>query len=238
MKAHTEWTVLDHDPLQELSPSVWRVEGALPGMPLRRVMTLVRLPDNDLIIHNGIAVNDATREKIESWGQPRWLLVPNGWHRLDAPAFRARYPGVKLLCPSGSRRRVAQVVAVDGTYDEFPGSDAARLETLDGLKRREGVLIARDSDGTTLVFNDVIFNQPHLPGLFGGIYKMLGQSGAPKITFISKRFLIADKRRFADHLRRLAEEPDLRRIIVSHIDVIEDGPADVLRKLAAGLSKS
>ncbi len=238
MKAHAEWTVLAHDPIQELSPNVWRVEGSLPNMPLRRVMTLVRLPDNDLIIHSAIAVNDATLEKIERWGKPRWLLVPNGWHRLDAPAFRTRYPGVKLLCPSGSRKRVAQVVAVDGTYEDFPGSDAARLETLSGVKKREGVLIARDEDGTTLVFNDVIFNQPHLPGLFGRVYKALGQSGAPKITFISKRFLIADKRALADHLRRLAEEPDLRRIIVAHLDVIEDGPADVLRKLAAGLSRS
>lgn len=237
MKAHTEWTVLPHDPIQKLSSNVWRVEGALPNMPLRRVMTLVRLPDNDLIIHNGIAVNDSTLEEIERWGKPRWLLVPNGWHRLDAPAFRTRYPGVKLLCPAGSRKRVAQVVAVDGTFEDFPGSNAARLETLDGVRKREGVLIAHGDEGTTLIFNDVIFNQPHLPGLFGSVYKALGQSGSPKITFISKRFLITDKRALADHLRRLAEEPDLRRIIVSHLDMIEDDPADVLRKLAAGLSR-
>ena len=56
-------------------------------------------------IHNAIAVDDRTRAEIEAWGRPRWLLVPNGWHRLDAGAFAARYDDLEVLCPSGSRKK-------------------------------------------------------------------------------------------------------------------------------------
>lgn len=236
MKAHTEWTVLPHDPIEKRSESVWRIEGSLPGMPLRRVMTAVRLSEGDLVIHNGIALDDAARAELERWGTPRWLIVPNGWHRLDAPAYKKRYPGMKVLCPAGSRKKVEEVIAVDGSYADFPARTDVRLEHLEGTRDAEGVLVVRDGDGTTLVLNDCVFNQPHLPGAFGTIYRWLRQSGQPKVTLVSRLFLLKDKRAFADHLRRLADEPNLREVIVSHLHPITDAPDVVLRRLADELS--
>ena len=40
-KAFDTWKVLPHHPIEKLEPNLWRVEGTVPKMPLRRVMTLV-----------------------------------------------------------------------------------------------------------------------------------------------------------------------------------------------------
>src|SRR5690349_19124776 len=119
MKAHADWKVLEHSPIEELATNLWRVEGSLPGMPLRRVMTLVKREDGDLVVHNAIAVDDASLARIEAWGRPRWLIVPNGWHRLDAPAWKARFPDLRVLTPAGSRKKVEEVIHVDGGYEDF-----------------------------------------------------------------------------------------------------------------------
>jgi hypothetical protein len=56
--AHQEWTVLDHRPIQRLEENLWCVTGSLPGMALKRVMTLVRLDDGRIVIHSAVALDD------------------------------------------------------------------------------------------------------------------------------------------------------------------------------------
>ncbi len=239
--AHATWKVLDHGPIEELASNIWRIEGALPGMPLRRHMLVVRTSEGRLLIHNAVALADEEMRRIEEWGRPTWLVVPNGFHRLDAPAFKQRYPKLQIICPRGARRKVEQVVAADYYYDQFTpvlgpdGDPELRLFHLRGMRDIEGVVEVHSADGVTLIFNDAIFNQPHLPGLFGTIYRLLGQSGKPKITMIIRVAMIKDKRAFADHLRELGQIPNLVRVVPAHIEPITDDPATVLTTLAAGL---
>lgn len=233
--AFDSWNPLDHGPLEQLADNLWRVEAALPDMGLRRHMIIVRTPDGRLLFHNGVAVNDEVREQIEALGKPTWLVVPNGWHRLDAHAYKERYGNLDVICPPGARSHVEKVVPVDFTYDELPPIPGVRAEVLDGLKPpgAEGVLIVESEDGTTLIFNDAVFNQPHLPGVFGFVYKTLGQSGRPKVSIITKMMMVKNKKAFRDHLSRLADIEGLVRVIPGHIRVIDEDAARVLREVAA-----
>src|SRR5450432_1107007 len=119
-KAFGEWKVLAHGPFHKLSDNLLWVRGSLPGMSLKRVMVVVRLHDGRLVIHNGIALDDAARARLEAFGTPAFLIVPNGGHRLDAPAYKQRYAALQVFTPKGSRERVQQVIAIDGTYEDFP----------------------------------------------------------------------------------------------------------------------
>ena len=101
-------------------------------------------------------------------------------------------------------------------------------------------MIVRDADGTTVVLNDIVFNMPHAPGVQGFVLKNItGSSGGIKITRIARLFLIADQAAARAHLARLAALPDLRRVIVSHHEVIdrEHGhePGRALAEVAATL---
>lgn len=230
------WTVLPHEPIEKVDSHVWRVQGNLPSGPLKRVMVIARDARGGLVIHNGICMDEAEMAEIEAWGEPRVLVVPNGFHRLDAKRFKDRYPNIRVYCPRGGRARVAELVAVDGTYDGFPNDDKVHMETLDGTKEGEGAMTIKGDSGVTLVLNDVVFNMPHAPGFGGFLLKTLtASSGGPKISRLTRIALVKDKAKLRAHLERLADTPDLKRIIVSHHETITDNPRETLRAVAATL---
>ncbi len=235
-KAHEQWQVLPHGAIEKLEENLWWVRGSLPGMALKRVMTLVRLDDGRIIIHSAIALDDASMAEIEAWGSPSVLLVPNGYHRLDAPAFCARYTNLKVYCPRGSRRKIEEVVGVDGDYNALEMDASCEVEHLAGVRDGEGVMIVRSPAGSTLVFNDALFNMSHGKGIAGFIFRHItGSTGGPRVTRLFRWLAVKERRAFREHLERLAATPDLVRIIVSHHRIITERPAEVLREVAATL---
>ncbi|MFO0726842.1 MAG: hypothetical protein U1E65_23860 [Myxococcota bacterium] len=233
---HREWTVLPHDPLERLAPSVWRVSAGLEGAPMKRVMSVLKRADGQLVVHSGIALAPAQMQALEAEGPVGFILVPNGFHRLDAFAFKQRYPNAKVLCPAGSRKKVEAVVAVDGSYADFPPDPRVSLEHCEGTAEQEGLALVKDPGELTLVLNDLVFNMPHGAGLAGFILRHLtASSGGPKISRISRLFLVKDKAKVRGALERLAALPDLKRVIVSHHQVIDSDPAATLRRVAASL---
>ncbi|MGE0868049.1 MAG: hypothetical protein AB7P03_05800 [Kofleriaceae bacterium] len=234
--ANTTWKVLPHQPIEKLCDRMWRVEGELGMAGMKRVMTVVQRADDQLIIHNAIALGDAEMAEIDAWGKVAMIAVPNGYHRMDARVFADRYPAAEIVCPKGSRARVEKVVKVARTYDEIPSDEVVTFEHVDGTKQREGVMIVRANDGTSVVINDVVLNMPHGSGFHGFVIRYVtASSGGPRVSRLSRIAFVSDTAALRGHLERLAGLPDLRRVIVSHHVVIDDNPAAVLREVARAL---
>lgn len=234
-KASNTWTVLPHQPMEKLASNLWRVTGKLANMPLERAMTIARMQDGRLFIHNAMALDPDAMKELEALGAPAFVVVPNGYHRLDCARFAHRYPDARIICPAGSREKIEQVVAVNATYDEIAGDDTVQIEYVDGVKEMEGVMRVRSDDGMTLVFNDLVFNVEHQSGFQGLVLRAMGSSGGPKVTRLARMFLIKDKAAVRADLVRLADTPDLVRIVPGHGDVITRDPAAILRRIAQGL---
>ncbi len=237
----TDWRVLPHDPIRQLAENLWWVEGDLPGMKLRRAMTVARLKNGELVLHNGVALDDAGMAALEALGRPAYLIVPNGWHRLDAARYKARYPDIVVLCPTGSRKRVTQKVQVDATYDErpepCPGDTSVRLERFgaEDTQGAEGVMLVRSSDGVTAVFGDALFNLEHQRGFFWWLYgRVMGATGGLKVTPLGKLLLVKGGARTA--LReRLSAPVNLARIVPGHGAPVVDNAAEAALAVAASL---
>lgn len=236
-RAFEEWKVLDHGPLVSLEENLWQVEGEVPGVPIGRHMIVARMSDGRLVIHNGIALGEEGMKELESLGEIAFVLVPNRFHRLDAANFRRRYPKARILCPPGARKKVEEVVEVDGSYADFPDDAAVRLEVLDGIKGAEGVMISAlpSGESSTLIFTDTLFNIRHGKGMKGLVFRMLGSTGGPKVPGLARAFMVKDKKALAANLRRLSETAGLRRLIPGHGKAVESDAAQVLRDVAAAL---
>src|SRR5690349_8015501 len=118
-KLNHEWKVLPHGPVKTLDDRIVTVEGDIP-MPLGkfpRRMTVVGLSRNRSAVFSAIPLEEADMRRVEKLGKPTFLIVPNAHHRLDAGAWKTRYPKLKVLCPPGARKTVAEAVAVDSTED-------------------------------------------------------------------------------------------------------------------------
>lgn len=235
-KIFEEWTVLDHSHLKKLTDNLWTVTGKVPGVSIRRRMTLLRLVDKKIVIHSPIALKDEDMDTIEQWGQIAYIIIPNGWHRLDSKIYKQRFPDAKIVCPRGSRKKIESVLPVDLTFDEFPKLKELSLTHINGLKGVEGVVEFLTEKGTVLIFNDLVFNIPHQSGLGGFILKLMGSSGGPKVTRLMTLFVVKDKRRVSNFLLKLTEKhQNIEYIIPGHGYVINQECNQVLKNIANAL---
>jgi hypothetical protein len=238
-KAHEGWKVLRHGPIERLSDNLWRVQGALPGMTLERVMTIVRRADGSLLLHSPIALAEPQLAELNGLGPVAVLVVPNAGHRLDAPAYKQRYPRALVFCPPGGKEQIQQVVPVDGTYPDYADDGVIRFEVLDGVAEAEGVLIVRSSDGISLVFNDVVMNMNKKKDVLGYLFTtVMGSAPGPRVSRLVRALYVKDQPALRAHLERLAALPEVVRLIVAHENV-EHGPraAEALREAAAYLKR-
>lgn len=212
----SEWRVFDHQPLERLEDNLWLVRAELPHMPIGRIMVIARRQDGGLVVHNPICVDDVTLAAIEALGPVCYIVVPNGFHRMDAPRWQARFPSVKFLAPRGARARVEKVVRVDALVEEMPADPSISFEYLDGFKPFEALMQVRSGENLTLVAADLFMNQPPYRGFKWMIYNWTGAVGCPRVPSLVKVYALQDKRAARAHIARLATAPGLRRVLVAH----------------------
>ena len=231
-----EWKVRPHGALTPLEENIQTVEGeiAMPVGNMHRRMTLVRLRDRRLVIFSAISLDEHRMRSVEAFGVPAYLIVPNAHHRLDAKAWKERYPALRVIAPEGARDKVGEVVAVDATSVDFGDRDVVLL-TVPGTKLQELALEIAGPSGITLVLNDIVGNIRDTHGFGGWMLRLMGFAGdAPHVPAPVKLAIVADKAALAAQLRRWADMTP-KRIVVSHGEIIESDCQAELRKLAAAL---
>jgi hypothetical protein len=235
---HTEWTVFPHGPVQRIDEAIFSVEGDI-RMPLGtfpRRMTVVSLASGRTAVFSPVALHEPAMREIEQLGAPTILIVPNGFHRLDSRIWKQRYPDMRVICPPGARARVERAVKVDATSDILADADVDFI-IAKGTRKMESALLVRRGAGTTLVLNDLISNIRHPKGIGANIIARLFGFGVkrPQMAREVKWLLVRDKRALARQMREWAAIADLKRIIVSHGEIIATAPAAVLEGIALTL---
>jgi hypothetical protein len=232
-----KWKVLPHGALTVVAENIRTVVGdiQMPVGPLPRRMTVVRLKDGRLVIFSAIALDDDEMRALEDFGTPAYLVVPGDHHRLDAKIWMDRYPAMKVITPEGAREKVQEAIAVDATELNF-GDPSVKFVAVPGTRAHEAALEVTSDDGLTLVLNDIVANIRGAHGFGGWLMGLMGFAGdAPQVPVPVKLSVIADKTALATQLRRWADDPALKRILVAHGEAIENDPAGRLRTLAAEL---
>ncbi len=225
---YDKWTVLKHRPIARLAPNLWRVAGVMEG-GTKRVMSLVRLQDGRVLLHNAIALDEAEMAEIDAWGDVAGILVPNAFHRMDARIMQARYPKARVFCPANATKAVKKATEVHGSFADAPGDATVRVRHLAGVGENEGVVEVDGPEGTSLVFNDMFLNMPAM-GLPMDL--LLGPTGRSSVPRFARWFFVKDKAAFRQDLDRLAGLSPVRAI-PGHGEDVVDGVADQLIAAAA-----
>ena len=185
---------------------------------------------------SAIALDEKEMATLEAFGRPAFLIVPNDHHRLDAKAWKERYPRVQVVAPQGSRAKVEEVAAVDTTAPDF-GDPNVEFVTVAGTREREAALVVRGSKGTTLVLNDLVGNIRDASGVSGRLLGLAGFAGkSAQIPRVVKWNLVKDANALRAQLLQWAEMDSLKRILVSHGEPIEANPRQTLLGLAESLA--
>jgi hypothetical protein len=231
-----KWEVLPHGPLVEVDDGILTVTGEI-AMPLGRFprrMTVVALAGGRTAIYSAIALDEPEMARIEAMGRPAILIVPGDAHRLDAGIWKQRYKELRVVAPPGAREKVAEVVAVDATTSDILDDLSVDWAIVPGTGGHEGALTVRRPAGVTIVCNDVIGNVAHPDGIGAHIMGRLMGFGVsePQVPRVIRHRVIDDPKALAGQFRAWAAEPGLARVIVSHGEVIEEDPRQVLSALA------
>lgn len=129
---------------------------------------------------------------LEAYGRSAFLIVPNDHHRLDAKAWKDRYPAMQVVAPEGSRAKVEKAVPVDTASPRFD-DPSVQFVAVPGTRGREAALVVRTPKGTTLVLNDLVGNIRNESGFGGWLLHMAGFAGKEaQIPRVVKMAMIED----------------------------------------------
>lgn len=237
-KLHDDWHVFPHGPVERIDEGILAVAGEIV-MPLGRFprrMTVAALSNGQTVVFSPVPLREPAMGEIEKLGVPGFMVIPNGFHRLDARAWKKRYPAIKVVCPPGARERVEEAVRVDAVSDVFC-DPAVRFLIVDGTGEAESALHISRGGRTTLILNDIISNVRHPKGIGANIMARVFGFGVkrPQMAREIRWLLVRDKPALARQLRDWAEDGSLTRIIPSHGEIMDQQPEQVLRSVAASL---
>lgn len=232
-----EWSaaVYPHGRAESQAENLWLVRGSLPRGPLPRNMVIHRTPSGRLWLHSALAMDAAGMAALEALGEPGWLVVPNGFHRLDAARYKERYPGLRVLAPAAACAAVEKVVAVDGSCEEELPAAGIRCLQPAGVKPGELIYEIPVPGGVALVATDLWFHLPHQPGFGGLILRLMGSSGAFGMTRIGRWMMLQDKAALRRWMLDLAARDDIRTVLVAHGDPLTGDCGSALRQAAERL---
>lgn len=235
-KLNDQWVVHPHGQLEMVAEGILTVEGSIT-MPLGRFprrMTVLTLAQGGTAIWSPISLDEAQMAKIDALGPVRFLIVPNQAHRLDLHAWTNRYPEARVIAPPSARGAVDEASTVHATGDVIH-DPAICFQRVAGTRADEFALLVKRDDGTTLILNDILSNVRHPIGLGARIMARLLGFGVdrPRTSRPVRRMFVSDPARLAEQFRSWAGIQDLRRVIVSHGDVIDGRPAFALERVAA-----
>jgi glyoxylase-like metal-dependent hydrolase (beta-lactamase superfamily II) len=218
-------TIVVADRIWCLERPVW-----FSGARLRARTTVVRLDDGSLLLHTPAPPTEALTEQLRALGPVRWLVVPNRWHHLGAPAAAARFPEAKLVGPASAldRNKALRLdVDIRGTQfsERVPEFEALPLQGVPFWD--ETVLYHRPTQ--TLLAADIVCSagaKDHWTWRCGA--RLTGCYERVRVPPDARK-KIADKTAAARSLHAMLERP-ARRLIIGHGEVIEEGCRDHLAR--------
>lgn len=210
--------------------SIWTTERPVwfSGVCMRARTTVVRLPSGALWVHSPCTPTDEMCAALDALGEVQWIIVPNRFHHLEAPATAARYPKARVVGPKSALARNARLSLALGLDDpEYVGSTPELVPVhLGGVPFLDETVFFHAASGS-LIAADLLISacaRDHwtwrIAARIWGRYEKVGTP--PDVRWSTRASAAA-----AASIAQMRALP-LQRILVAHADPITVQPAQKL----------
>ena len=200
------------------------------GVRLRSRTTVVRLSGDALWVHSPCAPTDEVCAALDALGEVRWIVVPNRFHHLQAPATAARYPKAVVVGPKSAQSRNPHLRLTMSADDPTYVGATPELTSiqLGGVPFLDETVFFHPATGS-LIAADMLMSacaRDHFTWRIAArIFGRYGKVGTPPDVAWNTRANAAA----ALSIAQIGALP-LQRILVAHADTITDAPAQKLAK--------
>jgi len=194
----------------QIENNLFTMDGQLSKNPIGRRMIVIRLSNNELVVHSPIYLEGAIKSELDSLGELTTILVPNKRHTLEVKKVHAQYPHSKIFVSDGLQKEFSKRFPIYGTYEEdwiVPLSDELDVFSIEGLHNPEVVFFHKESK--TLIVADVFFNFNHND--FSGFTRplmLLNKATQFGTTLLYKWSMVKDKSLFKASFSRYVKKMD------------------------------
>ena len=180
-----------------------------------------------LLLYSPVRLTPEVVAEIKMIGRVAMIVAPNLFHHMFLRPSRAAFPEARVLVAGGLESKVGTIAGSEEITVEtvFAAPDEIDHFVFDGHTLHETILFHRPS--ATLITADLLYNYGPLQDPAERTFsRAIGCYGMPHVPFYH-RFSIRDKQ----SVRRLIDTVvswRVRRIIMSHGDIIENNDASLL----------
>jgi hypothetical protein len=176
-----------------------------------------------------LSIFRSAEPKLRALGPVRFLVVPNCWHHLGAPAAAAYFPEAKVVGPSSALTRNKLLkLDLDIHEPEFL-ADVPELEAiaLEGVPFWDETVLYHRPTQTLLGADIIVCASPEDHFTLRWASRLFGFYETARVPPDAKNKIV-DKAAAARSIRSMLERP-AKRLIVGHADILEGPWQDALR---------
>jgi hypothetical protein len=220
-----------YGPLRSIGPEIWARDGDWNGTVFGRRLTLCRLADGRLVVHNAFRLREEDYAELASLGKVAYILVPNRFHASEAADFQRRFPEAEIIASPAAKRTLRKTKARVASW--LPEGWQPRGEmpvfAISGL-RGLGEFVFLHRASRSLIVTDLVFHMLEVKRAtdrsflrLNDIYGKFGPSRVFKLLFTRDEAAM-----LASVVPVLREEFD--RVVMNHGVILESGGKAALRR--------
>lgn len=219
--------------LTEVVPNrIWTSTRAVwfSGVKLQSRSTVVRLSDGNLLLHSPPPPDEAMREALAALGPVRWVIVPNCFHHLGAPAAAACFKDATVVGPATAQRHNKALRIDIDIHDRSLAASLAEFTffPLRGVPFLDETVVYHHATETLIGADLALCAEPSDHWTWRWAARLMGCYQTLRVPPDVKKHL-RDKAVTAQSLQAMLAVP-IQRLVVGHASIITD---NVAAKLAA-----
>ncbi|MBL1259544.1 MAG: DUF4336 domain-containing protein [Thiotrichaceae bacterium] len=218
--------------LLQFGPNIWTVEqpSSFLGVPLGLRMTIVRLRNQQLLIHSMIPCNEETYTAIDTLGEVRYLISPNLEHTRFIQEWQQHYPKSALYAPTDQCLTKHALAGRTNNLLPFQHNEIQCI-AVNGMPRLQEFVFFH-AESQTLILTDLAFNLGGTMSLWGKIFLHLNAAYKRFTPTRILKSLIKDRAAFNDSIQAISKW-DFTKIIIAHGSPITQDARNTFEKAFA-----